>query len=220
MQITANKVMSVFALAIVATTVSLSNPANARTQRNHSNHHYARVVYPTTPFVATDPLTLFLNGLFGQPQPTTPVARVYNQPKPARVVLQYDPSKYVLGASTQNTVYSMIASRVTERIGSQWVATAYDIMRIETGGKCYVRNSIGATGIYQVRWPERFGISTSQAMTCEGGIAAGVEHMAMCIQKGATTWAQMLTCHNSGDPFFPKYKLEPAYQRAILRHQF
>lgn len=109
-------------------------------------------------------------------------------------------------------VSSMIASHVSATIGEQWVATALQIARIESGGRCGAMNRSGATGIFQVIHPERFGVSRSAARTCSGGIAAGVAHMRACIAKGANTHSQMLRCHNSGSPYG---RVERAYRRYV-----
>lgn len=109
-------------------------------------------------------------------------------------------------------VNEMIADHVSARIGSEWVPTAIQIAQIESGGSCGAVNRSGATGIFQVIHPERFGVSRAAARTCSGGIAAGVSHMAACIAKGAHTHSQMLRCHNSGSPFG---RVERAYRRFI-----
>lgn len=109
-------------------------------------------------------------------------------------------------------VSAMISEHVSARIGSEWVSTALQIARIESGGRCGARNRSGATGVFQVINPERFGVSRSAALTCSGGIQAGVSHMAACIAKGAHTHAQMLRCHNSGNPFG---RVERAYKRYV-----
>ena len=109
-------------------------------------------------------------------------------------------------------VSAMISEHVSARIGSEWVPTALQIARIESGGRCGARNRSGATGVFQVINPERFGVSRSAALTCSGGIQAGVSHMAACIAKGAHTHSQMMRCHNSGNPFG---RVERAYKRYV-----
>lgn len=107
----------------------------------------------------------------------------------------------------------MISDHVSSRIGSEWVPTAIQIARIESGGNCGAVNASGATGIFQVINPGRFGVSRSYARTCQGGIEAGVAHMAMCIKKGAQTHHQMMVCHNAGTPF--ARRVERAYRRYV-----
>jgi hypothetical protein len=110
-------------------------------------------------------------------------------------------------------VNEMIADHVSSRIGSEWVPTAIQIARIESGGRCGAVNRSGATGVMQVMHPERFGVSRAYARTCEGGIQAGVSHMAACIAKGARTHYQMMVCHNAGTPF--ARRVEKAYRFAL-----
>lgn len=106
----------------------------------------------------------------------------------------------------------MIAEHVSSRIGSEWVPTALQIAKIESGGNCGAVNRSGATGIFQVMRPELYGVSRSAARSCSGGIIAGVNHMAACIAKGAHTHEQMMRCHNSGSPFG---RVERAYRRYV-----
>jgi len=113
---------------------------------------------------------------------------------------------------TNSGVNQMIADHVSARIGSEWVSTALQIARIESGGRCGAVNRSGATGVFQVMHPERFGVSRASARTCAGGIAAGVAHMEACIAKGARTSAQLMRCHNSGSPFG---RVERAYRRYV-----
>ena len=96
-------------------------------------------------------------------------------------------------------VSEMIATRVRERMGSQWVGPALRIAKIESGFRCNARNG-RAVGVFQNTDPARFGVSRSQALTCSGGVIAGVAHMEMCLRLGASTASEMMRCHNSGSP--------------------
>lgn len=156
----------------------------------------------TTPVAAyTDPIADIFDSIFDQPQYEAHVRykhrsrHYYRQPIEAT-----------------GGVSAMIADHVSARIGSEWVPTALKIARIESGGRCGVVNRIGATGIFQVMHPERFGVSRAAARTCSGGIAAGVAHMEACIAKGAHTSSQMMRCHNSGNPWG---RVERAYRRFV-----
>lgn len=108
-------------------------------------------------------------------------------------------------------VQRLIAEHVSTRIGPQWVGTALRIAKIESGFRCNARNR-RAVGIFQNTNPAMFGVSRAAALTCEGGVRAGVAHMAMCIGKGARTSSQMMRCHNSGSPFG---RVEKAYRVAL-----
>jgi hypothetical protein len=116
-----------------------------------------------------------------------------------------------IGAAT-----NLIAMNVSQRLGAQWVPIALRIAHIESGGRCNARNG-RALGVFQVINPGQFGVSKGQALTCEGGVRAGVAHMERCIRNGARTNAQMLACHNSGSPFTRTAHLEKAYRRVLAR---
>lgn len=115
--------------------------------------------------------------------------------------------------TARSDVQGMIAQHVTARIGSQWVGTALRIAKIESRFRCNARNG-RAVGIFQNTNPAMFGVSRAAALTCDGGIRAGVAHMHMCIGKGARTQAQMYRCHNSGSPWG---RVERAYRVALAR---
>jgi len=114
-------------------------------------------------------------------------------------------------AEPRGEIQTMIAQHVSARIGSQWVSTALRIAHIESRFRCNARNG-RAVGIFQNTNPAAFGVSRSAALTCDGGIRAGVAHMAHCIGKGAHTSAQMMRCHNSGSPWG---RVERAYRVAL-----
>ena len=109
-------------------------------------------------------------------------------------------------------VQQRIAQHVTERLGSHWVGTALRIAKIESRSRCNARNG-RAVGIFQNTNPQIFGVSRAAALTCDGGIRAGVAHMVMCVGKGARTASQMMVCHNAGTPF--ARRVERAYRFAL-----
>jgi hypothetical protein len=158
---------------------------------------FALIATPAS--ASIDPVADFFDGIF-QTQQTQPVLGKHGR-------------HYRSIPDASGGVSAMISEHVSARIGSEWVPTALQIARIESGGRCGAVNSSGATGVMQVVHPERFGVSRSYARTCIGGIEAGVAHMAMCIQKGARTHAQMLICHNAGTPF--ARRVERAYKFAL-----
>ena len=134
-------------------------------------------------------------------------------PSPIRNQARFHPRFVNHGPS--GGVRSLIAGQVTARLGAEWVATALDIATIESRGNCQAYNR-GAIGVFQVRHPERFGVSPAAARTCAGGVAAGIAHMQHCIAQGARTSRQMMVCHNSGTPF--ARHVERAYRFALSRH--
>jgi hypothetical protein len=115
--------------------------------------------------------------------------------------------------ANHNAVRSMISAKVSSEIGAQWVPTALKIAQIESRMQCNPRGNTRHHGVFQVGDPNRFGISSSAARTCAGGIAAGVAHMAACIRMGAANARQMMVCHNAGNPF--ARHVERAYRVAL-----
>ena len=113
--------------------------------------------------------------------------------------------------NVEGGVQAMIASTVTARLGAEWVQTALHIAKIESGFRCNARNR-SAVGVFQTTNPAMFGISRAHALTCAGGVSAGISHMQMCIGKGARNAAQMMRCHNSGSPFG---RVDPVYRRVL-----
>lgn len=159
----------------------------------------AFALFATPASASIDPVGEFFDDIFQQQ--TTNV-----------VVTQKHGRHYRSMPDASGGVSAMISEHVSARIGSEWVSTALQIARIESGGRCGARNRSGAAGVFQVIHPERFGVSRSAALTCSGGIAAGVAHMEACIAKGARTPAQLMRCHNSGSPFG---RVERAYRRYV-----
>jgi hypothetical protein len=159
----------------------------------------ALALFASPAFASVDPVSDLFDGLFDQ-EPVQ-VQQTTWRKHGRRIHID-----------TNSSVNQMIAEHVSARIGSHWVDTAIQIARIESGGNCSAVNRSGATGIFQVINPQRFGVSRAAARTCSGGIAAGVSHMEACIAKGAQTHAQMLRCHNSGSPFG---RVERAYRRYV-----
>lgn len=154
---------------------------------------------------------LFASPAFASIDPVSDFFETIFQPEQVQQI-SYRKNKHRIHLDTNSNISEMISEHVSARIGSQWVETALQIARIESGGRCGARNRSGATGVFQVIHPERFGVSRSEALTCSGGIQAGVAHMEACIAKGARTSAQLMRCHNSGSPFG---RVERAYRRYV-----
>lgn len=102
--------------------------------------------------------------------------------------------------ASQGGVQQMIAHYVARELGSQWVGPALRIAKLESGYRCNARNR-SAVGLFQNTNPAMFGVSRAQALTCQGGLVAGVAHMKMCLHKGAHDLHSMMRCHNSGSPY-------------------
>ena len=118
-----------------------------------------------------------------------------------------------VAAVARGDVQRAIEQAVCARIGCAWVAAALRIAKIESGFRCNARNG-RAVGVFQNTDPARFGVSRSAALTCSGGVAAGVAHMAMCVRLGAHDAVSMMRCHNSGSP---RGRLDRNYQRLLAR---
>lgn len=171
----------------------------------------------TVPARADDPLSTFFAQVFAAPtaQPgiIKPLRRhMRERAQGTMLASDVDFRHLLVGRENQPSgVRALIASQVTARLGPAWVPTALRIAEIESRGNCAAYNR-GAIGVFQVRHPERFGVSSSAARTCAGGVSAGVAHMAMCITKGARTSGQMMACHNTGSPHG---RVERAYRMAL-----
>lgn len=134
----------------------------------------------------------------------TPAARIAK--------LQYrGKSRDFLARADHGGVQAIIHAEVCAQIGCQWVSTALRIAKIESGFRCNARNG-RAVGVFQNTRPEAFGVSRAAALTCAGGVRAGVAHMRACAAKGARTAAQHMRCHNSGSPWG---RVERAYRIAM-----
>lgn len=161
---------------------------------------------------SVDPIGEALDSIFAPEEAALHPYYIRAGRKARRIYWRGDYDRYS-AAPASGGVSSMIADHVSSTIGSEWVSTALRIARIESGGRCGVVNGIGATGIFQVMHPERFGVSRAYARTCAGGIQAGVAHMQSCLAKGARTSSQMMACHNTGSPF--SRRVERAYRRYL-----
>lgn len=159
----------------------------------------AFALFASPALASVDPISDLFDNVFGQ--------------EPVQVQqTTWRKQEHRIHIDTNSSVNQMIAEHVSARIGSHWINTAIQIARIESGGNCSATNRSGATGIFQVINPQRFGVSRAAARTCSGGIQAGVSHMEACISKGAHTHAQMMRCHNSGSPYG---RVERAYRRFV-----
>jgi hypothetical protein len=104
----------------------------------------------------------------------------------------------------KQAVADMVAKETARRLGSQWVPTALKLAKIESSFNC---GAVGpntrhgrARGVLQVMpgSARAMGYEPSRLNECAYGIAAGVSHMALCIQSGVRTHDQMASCHVSG----------------------
>lgn len=117
-------------------------------------------------------------------------------------------------------VAQMVARATARRIGKKWVPTALKIAKFESGFSCH---AVGphtrhgrALGVFQVMPSSLRKIGADmpprKLLTCQGGIEAGIDHMAYCIHIGANTPARMAACHVGGSP-----KIVDRYARWYVR---
>lgn len=147
-------------------------------------------------------------------RPEAMVAFFADQAPSAKIVKLHNRGNgrdFLARSDGHGSVKALIQAQVCAQIGCQWVSTALRIAKIESGFRCNARNG-RAVGVFQNTRPEAFGVSRAAAMTCAGGVRAGVAHMRACAAKGARTAAQHMRCHNSGSPWG---RVERAYRIAM-----
>jgi hypothetical protein len=125
----------------------------------------------------------------------------------------------------RKVVADMVAAETARRLGAQWVPTALKLAKIESSFNCGAvgpRTRHGhARGVLQVMpgSARALGYDPRRLNECQYGIAAGVAHMASCIQSGVRTHAQMASCHVAGT-YGWKARLNPraeSYRRSYIR---
>lgn len=110
----------------------------------------------------------------------------------------------VQSSARKQAVAEMVAQETARRLGAQWVPTALKLAKIESSYNCGAvgpRTRHGhARGVLQVMpaSARALGYDPRHLNDCRYGIAAGVAHMASCIQSGVRTHAQMASCHVAG----------------------
>lgn len=125
----------------------------------------------------------------------------------------------------KQAVAEMVAAETARRLGAQWVPTALKLAKIESSYNCGAvgpRTRHGhARGVLQVMpaSARALGYDPRHLNDCRYGIAAGVAHMASCIQSGVRTHAQMASCHVAGT-YGWRARLNPRaekYRRSYIR---
>lgn len=161
------------------------------------------------------------------------VQRMKNGKKRVRYVrVKVAPEVKVVRAQSnvrKQAVAEMVAAETARRLGAQWVPTALKLAKIESSFNC---GAVGpktrhgnARGVLQVMpgSARALGYDPRRLNECQYGISAGIAHMAMCIQSGVRTHAQMASCHVAGvkgwqirlNPRAEKYRRE--YIRLAMR---
>ena len=119
----------------------------------------------------------------------------------------------VAAPRNSGSVGTLIAQKFRAELGEKWVKPALRIAKIESGFNCRAHNG-KAIGLFQFTAPERWGLSRHRALDCNANIEAAVRYARHCVAMGATTFAHMGRCWNSGSPH-SRVRLEPAYRLAL-----
>jgi len=164
---------------------------------------------------------------FSPPAPRYVTKRVVTRNKKGKRVVRYvrvqqDQPRVHIARTQSNlrkqAVADMVAAETSRRLGAQWVPTALKLAKIESSFNCGAvgpRTRHGnARGVLQVMpgSARALGYDPRRLNECQYGIAAGVAHMASCIQSGVRTHAQMAACHVAGT-YGWKARLNPRAER-------
>jgi hypothetical protein len=105
-----------------------------------------------------------------------------------------------------HAVAQAVHRQATARLGSRWADTAVRLAKVESGWRCHVRGP--KTRVGRAVGPLQIMPGSARALgfidmkrlqrDCAYQIAAGVEHMALCIRSGVRTGPQMAACHVAG----------------------
>lgn len=104
----------------------------------------------------------------------------------------------------QRRVVQVVERQARQKLGERWVKTAVKISYVESR---HNPAAVGpntrhgrARGVMQVIPPtaRAMGFQYSRLNELEYGVAAGIHHMAICIQTGVRTDAEMAACHVAG----------------------
>jgi len=104
----------------------------------------------------------------------------------------------------QRRVVKVVERQARQKLGERWVKTAVKISYVESR---HNPAAVGpntrhgrARGVMQVIPPtaRAMGFQYSRLNELEYGVAAGIHHMAICIQTGVRTDAEMAACHVAG----------------------
>jgi soluble lytic murein transglycosylase-like protein len=146
--------------------------------------------------------------------------RANNWTKPL-VAESYVPSRPQRTARTnarQEQVVAVVARQAEQKLGRKWVKTAVKIAHVESR---FNPSAVGpktrhgrAQGVMQVMpgTARAMGYDPRRLRETEYGVAAGVEHMRLCLLSGVQTEAQMAKCFVAGLRGW-KVKLRPWAER-------
>jgi hypothetical protein len=101
-------------------------------------------------------------------------------------------------------VAKAVARIAQEQLGTQWVASAMKLAKIESSYTCRAtgpKTSHGrAKGVLQVMpgSARALGYDPNRLHECEYGIRAGIAHMRRCLEAGVSSEREMAACHVAG----------------------
>jgi len=106
--------------------------------------------------------------------------------------------------AARGDVQKIVARQAAQKLGPQWVDAALRIAKLESGFNCKATGPATrhgrARGVMQVMpgSARAMGYNPSRLHECEYGVAAGIAHMALCVQSGVKTVQEMGRCHVAG----------------------
>jgi len=123
-------------------------------------------------------------------------------PRSERTTRNREPRQHI--RERQRRVVKVVERQARQKLGERWVKTAVKISYVESR---HNPAAVGpntrhgrARGVMQVIPPtaRAMGFQYSRLNELEYGVAAGIHHMAICIQTGVRTDAEMAACHVAG----------------------
>lgn len=123
-------------------------------------------------------------------------------PRSERRTRNREPRQHI--RERQRRVVKVVERQARQKLGERWVKTAVKISYVESR---HNPAAVGpktrhgrARGVMQVIPPtaRAMGFQYSRLNELEYGVAAGIHHMAICIQTGVRTDAEMAACHVAG----------------------
>lgn len=123
-------------------------------------------------------------------------------PRSERATRSREPRQHI--RERQRRVVKVVERQARQKLGERWVKTAVKISYVESR---HNPAAVGpktrhgrARGVMQVIPPtaRAMGFQYSRLNELEYGVAAGIHHMAICIQTGVRTDAEMAACHVAG----------------------
>lgn len=106
--------------------------------------------------------------------------------------------------AVRGDVQKIVARQAAQKLGPKWVDAALRIAKLESGFNCKATGPATrhgrARGVMQVMpgSARALGYDPRRLHECEYGVAAGIAHMALCVQSGVRNVQEMGRCHVAG----------------------